>query len=76
MHNDEPRTVKSPARKFRIGQSVYYQPSANRGRFNSQFLCNVIRLLPAKNGGELEYQIRNTEDGHDLVVGESNLRAA
>jgi hypothetical protein len=64
-----------PARKFRIGQSVYYRTRASRGQFTSHLLCIVVKLLPARADGELEYQIRNTEDWRDLVVGESNLRA-
>jgi hypothetical protein len=73
MRNDEPRTVKSTARKFRIGQSVYYRPPAKRGQ---PFVCIVVKLLPARADGELEYQIRNTEDFRDLVARESNLRTA
>jgi hypothetical protein len=52
---------------------VYYRPPAKRG---SQFLFLVMKLLPARADGELEYQIRATEDGRDLVAGESSLRAA
>jgi hypothetical protein len=31
--------------------------------------------LPARADGKPEYQIRDAEDGRDLVAGESNLRA-
>ena len=35
-----------------------------------------MKLLPAGADGELEYQIRSTEDGRDLVARERDLRAA
>ena len=58
--------------RFAVGQSVEFAPgrldaTATRGAYT------VVRLLP-NDGGDREYRVRNTRDGHERVVRESQLR--
>jgi hypothetical protein len=63
------------ARKFRIGQRVNYRPAAHRG--NAPLgIYQITRFLPQREYGELEYQIRNLNEGHERVAKESELRSA
>jgi hypothetical protein len=64
-----------PARKFRIGQRVNYRPPAHR-RNAPVGIYQIIRFLPQRKDGELEYQIKNLNVGHERVARESELRAA
>jgi hypothetical protein len=64
-----------PARKFRIGQRVNYRPAAH-SRNAPVGIYQIIRFLPQRKDGELEYQIKNLDVGHERVARESELRAA
>ena len=62
-----------PQRKFRIGQTVGYHSKSDRQNATPGHYL-VTQFLPAQNGRELEYQIRNIEDGKEVAVRESELR--
>jgi hypothetical protein len=64
------------ARKFRIGQTVIYRPTA-RGR-NAVPLgtYQVIRFLPERKDGDLGYQIKHLNEGEERFAKESELRSA
>jgi hypothetical protein len=63
-----------PAYKFRIGQMVTYR-SAERGVDAAPSAYMVVARLPhGEETGELEYRIRNLNEGHDRVAKESELR--
>jgi hypothetical protein len=62
------------ARNFRIGQRVNYRPAV-RGR-KAYGKYQVIRFLPQRKDGELEYQIRHVDEGDDCIASESELRSA
>ena len=55
--------------KFKIGQRVTYRPS----RYAVPASHTVTALLPAQSG-EFKDRIRRSDDAHDFVVGESELR--
>jgi hypothetical protein len=63
------------ARKFRIGQSVSYRPATHR-RNAPHGTYQITRFLPQRKDGELEYHIRNLNEGHEQVARESELRSA
>jgi hypothetical protein len=66
----------SSARKFRIGQTVYYRPLA-RSRLHAPYdTCQITKFLPPDEDGEFEYQIRALEDGDEWAVSEKELRPA
>ena len=55
--------------RFKIGQRVAYRPS--RDAVPASHI--VTALLPAQSG-EFKDRIRRSDDAHDFVVGESELR--
>jgi hypothetical protein len=57
------------AHKFKVGQLVTLH-SRRHGVFAEQF--EIMRLLPFA-GGDFQYRIRSTRDGHERVVFESDL---
>lgn len=60
-------------RKFKIGQFVGYQPSP-RDRNALSHIYRITSLLPPREGGgEPEYLIKNSREGYERVVGESQL---
>jgi hypothetical protein len=63
------------ARKFRIGQSVNYRPTTNR-RNAPLGTYQITKFLPQREDGELEYQIRNLNEGHERIAKERELRSA
>jgi hypothetical protein len=59
---------------FKVGQTLFFTPSifeaaTRRGNYN------VVALLPA-DGGDNQYRVKNSTDGHERVVRESQLRLA
>jgi hypothetical protein len=63
------------ARKFRIGQSVTYQPAV-RGRNVPTGVYQITRFLPQRADGEFAYRIRNLNEEYEQFARESELRAA
>lgn len=60
-------------RKYRIGQFVGY-PSNPRERPVSRNIYRITSLLPPREGGgEPEYLIKNSTEGYERVVKESDL---
>jgi hypothetical protein len=59
--------------KFRIGQTVNYQPAA-RGQDAPHSTYQITGFLPQREDGEFEYRIRNLDEGHERVAKESELR--
>ena len=58
--------------KFRIGQLVQLAPAVARNVRGGTY--EVTKQLP-ENHGELEYRIKNSNEPHERVVRESELRA-
>jgi hypothetical protein len=57
--------------KFKLGQSVYLQPTMfNRNASSGAYV--VTRQLPEKDG-QFEYQIKSLSELHERVVKESDL---
>lgn len=59
------------ARKFAIGQAVYFSPDRRQeqtrgGRFK------IVRLLP-ETGNAFQYRVKSQTDGHERVVREDQL---
>ncbi|HTV45059.1 MAG TPA: hypothetical protein VMF05_07050 [Stellaceae bacterium] len=59
--------------KFRVGQAVQFVPDpgvdrASRGRYT------IVRLLPLE-AGTPQYRVKNTVDGHERMVRETQLDA-
>jgi hypothetical protein len=57
--------------KFRVGQAVEFFPDpgvdrASRGRYT------VVRLLPLE-GGNPQYRLKNSTDGHERMARENQL---
>ena len=62
-----------PAHKFALGQVVEFVPSAGDGHV-AQGAYIVQRLMPSDTG-HLQYRLKHTQDGHERVLLESQLRA-
>jgi hypothetical protein len=61
--------------KFKIGQLVYFQPKgAGQSRASGPY--QITKRLPAREDGELQYQIRNAVEDHNRVARESELTRA
>jgi hypothetical protein len=60
--------------KFRIGQIVNYQPGV-RSQDAPFGAYQITVLLPQREDGEFEYQIRNLNEQHERVANESALIA-
>jgi len=63
-----------PHHSFSVGQNVEFVP----GRFDGaapRGTYTVLRQLP-NDSSDREYRVRNTHDGHERVVRESQLRGA
>jgi hypothetical protein len=59
--------------KFRIGQTVYYQPAThNQGAARGTF--QIIARLPQNDAGKFEYRIKHLSEPHERVVKESEQR--
>ena len=60
-------------RKFKIGQFVEYRPKPQEGRTSSG-IYRITGLLPSREAGdEPEYLIRNSIEGYERLVKESEL---
>ncbi len=61
-----------PPHSFSVGQSVEFVP----GRFDGSApwgTYKVLRLLP-NDSSDREYRVKNSHDGHERVVRESQIR--
>jgi hypothetical protein len=52
---------------------VYYWP-AKRDKSAARGIYQIIGLLPQRDDGEFEYRIRNSDEQHERVAQESELR--
>ena len=68
--HQEPRM---DAHKFRIGQPVTYR---SRGADAPPGLYVIIALLPQREDGEFEYRIKHSDEDHQRIAKESELKAA
>jgi len=57
---------------FTVGQRLEFDPGKFDGT-GARGTYMVVRLLP-NDGSDREYRVRNTRDGHERVVRESQLR--
>jgi len=62
-----------PRHKFAIGQEVSFLPSGMdfnvpRGTYT------IVRQLPLEANG-FQYRVKNVRDGHERIIGESQLAA-
>jgi hypothetical protein len=62
-----------PPHGFTVGQSVELTPGRLDGNV-PRGTYTILRLLP-NDAADREYRVRNTRDGHERVVRESQLRA-
>ena len=62
-----------PNYKFRIGQLVRLSPAASRNASGGVYA--VTKQLP-ENAGEYKYRIKSTNEPHERLVRESELRRA
>jgi hypothetical protein len=56
--------------KFKIGQLVYYL-----GRERASGVYQITQLLPPE-GGAFQYRIKNTNEPHERIAKEHELRGA
>jgi hypothetical protein len=78
QHTKSTRFIRSKAsaevfHKFKIGQQVEYSPP--RGNYAPRGTYLVTKLLPERDG-EFEYFIRSTQEAHERIAKESELRGA
>lgn len=69
MQRQKEMTMRS--HKFKIGQTVVFTPnmshvSTARGSYE------IVRLLPSETA-DCQYRVKNSRDGHERVVRESDL---
>ena len=62
-----------PSHKFRIGQLVQLTPAISRNIPGGTF--EITKELPERDG-EFEYRIKSTNEPHERVARESELRGA
>lgn len=63
-----------PVHKFAVGQRVEFSPDGFDG--NAQRgIYTVVRRMPSETR-DLQYRIKDTRDGHERVVRESQLGQA
>jgi hypothetical protein len=60
--------------KFKIGQTVHLIPNRLE-RHVPAGTYTIQRLLPVE-GRDLHYRVKHTQDGHERVVNEAQLRPA
>jgi hypothetical protein len=70
-----PQNQHAQRHRLKIGQLVYYHPkNAAWSRHEGlPWPYQIIRLLPATEDGEFQYEIRSTLEEHDRVARESEL---
>jgi hypothetical protein len=61
--------------KFRIGQAVNYRPS-ERGQDAPDGVYQITQQLPQGGDGNLEYRIKHSDETHERMAKESELRGA
>jgi hypothetical protein len=62
-----------PTYKFKIGQTVFVEAVRNSNFPGGAYV--VTRKMPERDG-ELEYRVRSSNEPHERVVRESQLRGA
>ena len=66
-----PGEISMSQHKFRVGQAVEFSPDPGVDRL-SRGRYTIVRLLPLE-GNTPQYRIKNTTDGHERMVRESQL---
>jgi hypothetical protein len=61
--------------KFTVGQSVVYAPG-RMGHPVGRTSCQIVRLLPADNVGDLQYRIKCVADSSERIATENQLSAS
>jgi hypothetical protein len=61
-----------PSRKFHVGQLVQLTPAISRNVPGGTF--EITKQLP-ESGGEFEYRIKSSNEPHERVARESELRS-
>jgi len=61
--------------KFLIGQTVNYRPS-ERGQDAPSGIYRIIGLLPEGQNGAFQYRIKHSDEAHERIAKESELRKA
>ena len=59
--------------KFAVGDTVYFSQGMGRGAKGETSSYKVVRHLPAEHNDQ-QYRVKSTQDGHERVVKESELR--
>jgi hypothetical protein len=68
-----PSSTHMVAHKFKLGRSVYLQPTIfNRDAARGVF--EITKQLPERDG-QFEYRIKSSSEPHERVVKESELSA-
>jgi hypothetical protein len=60
-----------PDHRFHVGQTVFLYPSLERNLPGGAYI--VIQKLPERDG-EFEYRVRSSNEPHERVVRESQLK--
>ena len=68
-----PRNKNAQRHRFKIGQLVYYHPKKAAWSRHKGLPWPYLRLLPATEDGEFQYEIKSTLEEHDRVARESEL---
>jgi hypothetical protein len=67
--------TKMSAHKFSIGQAVNYRPS-ERGQDAPHGVYEITQQRPQRDDGDLEYRIKHSDETHERIAKESELRGA
>ena len=64
-----------PTHKFHVGQVVFYRPASGRVDAPSG-VYTVTRRLPQGDDGQFEYRIKHSDEDHERIAKESELKVA
>ena len=64
-----------PTHKFHVGQVVFYR-SASRRVDAPSGVYTVTRRLPQDDDGQFEYRIKHSDEDHERIAKESELKVA
>jgi hypothetical protein len=59
--------------QFHVGQFVFYRPASRGVDAPSGFYTVTVRL-PQGNDGQFEYRIKHSEEDHERIAKESELK--
>jgi hypothetical protein len=65
-----------PTHKFKIGQIVFLSASLGDNIPGSAYIPYIITRRLPDHDGEFEYQVRSSNEPHERVVRENQLRKA